>query len=352
MPTPPKPIPAANRPLIGVTLGDPAGIGPEVIVKALSDPRLRRQARYVVYGMNELLAYAADLAEIEPFWWRLPHDSAKLEQELTHDVAVLDYDEYSMLGQSLHRPTKQGGAASLQFLHDALAAALRPAGSPGRLDAIVTGPICKESWHLAGEHRYPGHTELLAARTQSRRHAMLFVSPKLTVILATIHIGLMQVREVLSIGKVFDAIDLGAAAMRRLGVDKPRLAVAGLNPHASENGLFGHEEETIIEPAIRMAREQGCDVRGPFPPDTLFIDAAAGKYDLVVAMYHDQGLIPLKLLAFDQAVNVTLGLPIIRTSPDHGTAFDIVGKNKADPGSMKAAIELAIKLARPATVAG
>jgi len=339
---------STRRPVIGITMGDPSGIGAEVVVKALADPALRRAARYVVYGMNELISYAADLAEIDPYWWRLQHDSPRASYDLVHDVVVLDYDEYSMLGQTVAKPSKQGGAASLRFLDDAIEAACRPAGTDGRIDAIVTGPICKESWQICG-CRFPGHTELLAHRTKSRRVAMMFCAPKLNVVLATIHIPLMEVRNVLTIGRVYDPIDLGHQACVRMGLSKPRVAVCGLNPHASENGQFGDEEQRIIAPAIELARQHGIDASGPWPADTLFHQAVAGQYDLVVAMYHDQGLIPVKLLAFDEAVNVTLGLPIIRTSVDHGTAFDIVGRNRANPGSMKAAIQLAIKLANGST---
>lgn len=346
--THPLALPAAarldRRPVIGVTIGDPAGIGPEVVVKALADPEIRRLARFVVFGMNELMSYAADLAEIEPFWWRLQHDSPRAGFDLVHDIVVLDYDEYSMLGQAIHKPTKQGGQASLRFLDDALACALKPPAADGRIDAIVTAPVCKESWQLTG-CRYPGHTEFFQARTKSKKAVMMFHSPKLNVVLATVHVPLMELRDLLNIGCVFDPIDLGHQAMQRLGVPKPRIAVCGLNPHASENGLFGDEESRVITPAIQAAQNAGIDAQGPFPADTIFLDAVAGKYDLVVAMYHDQGLIPVKLLAFDTAVNVTLGLPILRTSVDHGTAFDIVGKNKADAGSMKAAIKLAVKLA-------
>lgn len=332
-------------PVIGITMGDPAGIGPEVVVKALADPSIRALGRFVVYGMNELMAYAADLAEIEPFWWRIPHDSQRTRFDLVHDVVVLDFDEYSMLGQTSPRPSRQGGEASLAFIQEAIDAAMLPPGSPGRLDAVVTGPINKESWKLAGCHRYPGHTELFAARTKARRCIMMFDAPKLRVALATIHIPLMQIRDVLTVGRVFDPIDLGHKACRSLGIARPRIAVCGLNPHASENGLFGDEEERLIKPAILVAQEHGIDVKGPFPADTIFLDAINGKYDLVVAMYHDQGLIPIKLLAFDDAVNLTLGLPIIRTSVDHGTAFDIVGKNSAKAESMKAAIRLAVRMA-------
>ena len=330
-------------------MGDPAGIGPEVVVKALADPSIRRLGRFVIYGMNELLGYAADLAEIDPYWWRLQHDSPRATYDLVHDVVVLDYDEYSILGQAVQRPTKQGGQASLRFLDDAVAAVTRLHGEPGHLDAIVTAPICKESWSLAG-CRFPGHTEFLAQRTKSKRVVMMFATPKLNVALATVHMPLMDIRNVLTIGCVFNPIDLGHRACQRLGIAQPRIAVCGLNPHASENGQFGDEEKRVIQPAIEMAQHDGIDAHGPFPADTIFRDAVAGKYDLVVAMYHDQGLIPVKLLAFDEAVNVTLGLPIIRTSVDHGTAFDIVGRNRADPSSMKAAIRLAVRLANSPTV--
>lgn len=333
-----------RRPVIGITMGEPAGIGPEVVIKALADPELRRQARFVVYGMNELLSYAADLAEVDPFWWRVQHDCSRAAYDLIHDVVVLDYDEYSILGQAVHRPTKQGGQASLRFLDDAVAAAMRPAGDQTAIDAIVTAPICKESWKMTG-CRFPGHTEFLQHRTKSKRSVMMFTSPKLNVALATVHLPLMEVRNVLTIGCVYNPIDLGHVACQRMGIAKPRIAVCGLNPHASENGAFGDEERRIITPAIEAARSAGIDVHGPFPADTIYIDAVRGKWDLVVAMYHDQGLIPVKLLAFDEAVNTTLGLPIIRTSVDHGTAFDIVGRNRANAGSMKAAINLAISMA-------
>jgi len=325
-------------------MGEPAGIGPEVVVKALADPAVRALGRFVIFGMNELMAYAADLAEIETYWHRLQHDSPRAAYDLVHDVVVLDYDEFSMLGQAVHRPTKQGGQASLKFLSDAIDAATRPQGD-GRIDALVTAPICKESWQMAG-YRLPGHTEMLQQKTRAKRVVMMFAAPPFHVALATTHLPLMDIRNKLTIGSVYDPIDLGNEACKQLGIDQPRIAVCGLNPHASENGAFGDEEARVIAPAIEMARAAGIDATGPFPADTIFRDAHRRKYDMVVAMYHDQGLIPLKLLAFDEAVNVTLGLPIIRTSPDHGTAFGIVGKNQADPTSMKEAIKLAARFAR------
>jgi 4-hydroxythreonine-4-phosphate dehydrogenase len=287
--------------------------------------------------MNELLAYAADIAEFDVFWWRDQYNGRL--RAYPHDVVVVDYDMYSMLGTALRTPSKMGGEASMRFCMDAIEAANKKI-----VDAVVTAPIAKESWKLAG-YRYPGHTELFAERTGARRHAMMFAGGPLKVALATVHVPLNSLWGRLNIGAVFQPIDLvHEALVNWFDMPKPRIAVAGVNPHASEHGQFGDEEERIIEPAIRMAREQGIDCTGPYPPDTVFLAARDGKFDAVVAMYHDQGLIPVKLLGFDQAVNVTLGLPIIRTSPDHGTAFDIVGRNRANPGSMRAAIELAIDL--------
>jgi 4-hydroxythreonine-4-phosphate dehydrogenase len=233
-----------------------------------------------------------------------------------------------------------GGEASMRFCLDAIDAAQKKI-----VDAVVTAPIAKESWRLAGYH-FPGHTELFAQRTGARRFAMMFAGGPLKVVLATVHIGLNSLWGRLNIGAVFQPIELiHEALVNWFDIPKPRIAVAGVNPHASENGQFGDEEERIITPAITMAREQGIDCSGPYPPDTVFLAARDGKFDAVVAMYHDQGLIPVKLLAFDQAVNITIGLPIIRTSPDHGTAFDIVGRNRANPGSMRAAIQMAIDMA-------
>ncbi len=325
-----------RRPLIAITMGDPAGIGAEVIVKALADVEVRRLARFVVYGLHELMAYAADAAEINPYWFRYRHeDVGRIES----GVIVADFDEYSTFGPALKRPTAEGGHASMRFLDEAIAVA-----SNGSVDAIVTGPIHKISWKMAG-FRFPGHTEKLADAFETRRVTMMFVGGGLRVALASAHIGMFELRNTFTIGRVFQPIDLLNQALREwLGFEQPRLAVCGLNPHAGEEGRFGDEEARIIEPAILMAREAGIEVEGPLPADTVFWHARRGRYDGVVAMYHDQGLIPIKLIAFDDSVNVTLGLPIVRTSVDHGTAFDIVGRNLAHPGSMKAAIRLAARI--------
>jgi len=324
------------KPTIGVTMGDPAGIGPEVIVKALAEPELRRRARFVVYGLNELLTYAADTAELDVFWWRDQHERIALNG--LRGVVVADYDEIDWLSsRQRRRASVLGGQASMQFLIDATDDALS-----GKIDAIVTAPINKQSWELAGFKNFPGHTEFLTKHCKAKRSSMLFVGGPYRVVLATIHEALLELRHRFKIGTVFQPIDLVNDALKQwFGIEKPRIAVAALNPHAGESGRFGDEEERIISPAILMAQEAGIDVVGPFPADTLFYQALDGRYDAIVAMYHDQGLIPIKLLAFEKAVNVTIGLPIIRTSVDHGTAFDIVGRNQASPESMKAAIHLA-----------
>ncbi len=343
-------------------MGDPAGIGAEVIVKALADPDIRKLGQFVILGFNELMAYSADLAEIEPFWWRDQHHRLR---PYDHDVVVLDYDEFSFLGMDIRSPSKQGGQASMRFVLDAIEAA-----RTRKIDAIVTGPICKESWKLAGFGRWPGHTELLAEKTNTRRYAMMFAAaPRpldphileqsrslqplianhrgLKVVLCSIHEPLFELRHHFKIGMVFDPIELVHHTMRDwFDIPNPRIAVCGVNPHAGENGMFGDEEKRIIEPAISMARDGGIDVHGPMSADTVFVKAAQGVYDVVVAMYHDQGLIPIKLLDFSSSVNLTIGLPIVRTSVDHGTAFDIVAKNRADPGSMKAAIAMACDIVR------
>ncbi len=327
-------------------MGDPGGIGAETLVKAIADAEVRSAARLRVYGVGSAMLEAAEKAGVEPTWWRVEQGSPLLETAARRDVVLVDFEK---TGEARPRPwpreaDKRSGALSFAFVDAAIRDAARPAGDPLRTDGIVTAPISKKAWDLAGHGRFPGHTELLAVRLRAERAGMMFVSPRLKVILATAHLPLMDVRNVLTLGCVFEAIDLGAEACRRLGIERPRVAVCGLNPHAGEDGLLGDEETRVIGPAIRVAQDQGIDASGPWPGDTVFNAAVAGKFDLVVAMYHDQGLIPVKLLDRDSAVNVTVGLPTVRTSPDHGTAFDIAGKNKADAGSTKAAILLAARM--------
>ena len=337
----------ASRPTIAVTLGDPLGIGPEVVVKALASAERRKRARFVLVGHAWPLHAAASRAGIDPFWWQARQGSPAAATATAHDVLLLEPDDASLAASRFERmepgPTREGGAASLASLEQAIAWAKLPAGDAARVDAIVTAPISKEAWSKAGSN-FPGHTELLASRFGAKRVRMMFEAPGLRTILVTTHIPLMDIRNVLTIGRVAETIELGAQACVRLGVARPRVAVCGLNPHAGEGGLFGDEESRLIEPAIRIAQEAGIEASGPWPGDTVFGAARRGRFDLVVAMYHDQGLIPVKLLAFDRAVNVTVGLPTVRTSPDHGTAYDIAGTNKADPGSMESALDLAVTL--------
>jgi 4-hydroxythreonine-4-phosphate dehydrogenase len=324
--------------VVGITMGEPVGIGPEVIVKALYDPFVRRGAKFIIFGMDEFLEYAADLAEMEPYWGRCQHE--KISRDFPRNVVVADYDDYSVPNW-IKGPSKAGGKASLRFCEDAIEAA-----RAGIIDAVVTAPISKASWKQAGSE-WPGHTEMLAALCKSPRKAMMFVAGRLKVALATIHEALFELRNKFTIGCVYEPIDLLNTALQEyFGIKNPHIAVAALNPHAGEDGQFGDEEERIIKPAMLMAQEMGVNCSGPYPADTLFVKAAAGEFDGVVAMYHDQGMIPIKLLAFKDAVNVTIGIPIIRTSPAHGTAFDIAGKGIADESSMKAAIRLAVEMAK------
>ncbi len=329
---------STRRPTIAVSMGDPGGIGAECLVKALADRERRRSARFLIFGSAQPMRDAADRAGLPHDWWRVAEGSDAHTAE-AHDVVLIDSG-----GERFHAaPAREAGRLSFRWVERAIEAC-----KAGVAQGIVTGPISKTAWHAAGHRRFPGHTELLAERFRAKRVGMLFESPKLRVILATVHLPLMDVRHALTIGCVFDAIDLGHEACQRLGIARPRIAVCGLNPHAGEGGLLGDEETRIIEPAIEHAVRTGIDAQGPFPGDTIFTKAAGGGFDLVVAMYHDQGLIPVKLLAWDRAVNVSCGLPVPRTSPDHGTAFDIAGKDRADPGSTAAAIDLCVKLARNA----
>lgn len=326
------------RPLIGISMGDPLGIGPEVIVKALADPELRNRARYVVYGMHDVLELVADQAELNRFWWREPYDRPP---RVSTGVLVADFDDLQCTAiNGLRGPDETAGHASFRFFQQAVGHLRRAA-----IDALVTGPICKESWHLA-RHRFKGHTELLRHEFDTRRVNMLFVAGDLRVALASDHIPLFELRNRFTIGLVHQPIDLLDQALREwFGIERPHIGVLGLNPHAGEGGLIGDEEQRVIEPALTMARNAGIHVAGPLSPDTAFMPEVASRFDGLVAMYHDQALIPIKMHAFHQAVNVTLGLPVLRTSPDHGTAFELAGKNRANAGSMTAAIGLAIDLA-------
>jgi 4-hydroxythreonine-4-phosphate dehydrogenase len=288
------------KPRIAITVGDPAGIGPEVAAAAAADSRVIAACDPIVYA---------------------PHGTGPFTP------GVL---------------TGEAGRAA----HDTIVRAVDDARNR-RVEAIATGPVSKEAFRLAGLP-WKGHTDLLAHLTGADHVAMMFHSPSLRVVLATVHIPLADVPRELTRASLEATIQLTARELPRFGVERPRIAVAGLNPHAGEHGLFGDEEETALAPAIAACCARGIGVSGPFPGDTVFLRAHRGEFDVVIACYHDQGLIPVKLLAFGEAVNVTLGLPIVRTSVDHGTAFDIAGKGTANPESMIAAVLLAARLSRSA----
>ena len=312
---PPRP------PRLALTAGDPAGIGPEIVVKALASPA-RPSGEWSVHGPEDALgAWARRLA--------LPWPMAGVA---VHDVGA-------SAGVPRGRPSADGGrlaaAAVLSAARDARA---------GRLDGIVTAPLNKEALAAAG-HPWPGHTELLADVAGAPDVAMMFVGGALRVALVTIHRSLRSVPDAVTADEVRRVVRLVHRALPGLGAPSRRIALCGLNPHAGEAGLFGREEIEVLEPAAATLRAEGIDVAGPLPADSLFARAARGEFDAVVAQYHDQGLIPVKLAAFGHAVNVTLGLPFVRTSVDHGTGFDIVDRGTADPGSLLAAMALAAEMA-------
>jgi 4-hydroxythreonine-4-phosphate dehydrogenase len=325
------------KPLLAITMGDPAGIGPEIVVKALASPRLRKVCRPVVFGRRPAMEAAAraigSRIEFVPVGSKLPAPS--LERCPLVETGPLR-DPLPPPG----RASAAGGRAALEAVTYAVCLAL-----DRRVDAVVTAPISKEAIRAAGSP-FPGHTEMLAAFTGAKRHAMMLVGGPLRVSLATIHVPLAKVPSLITARGVRDVIELTWEAVRRFGLRRPTIAVCGLNPHAGEAGMMGDEERRVIAPAVRAMARKGIPVSGPYPADTIFHRAARGEFSAVVAMYHDQGLGPLKTLAFDTGVNLTLGLPIIRTSVDHGTAFDIAGRGVASPESLLAAVELAATMAR------
>lgn len=311
-------------PSIAVTLGDPAGIGPEVVTKALLDSEIAAQARWTVVGSKSEFrrhAQTLNVSEAELSRISLLECGAPEDPEIQWGVS-----------------SAEAGRLAVGYIEAATKLCLE-----GRADAMVTAPVNKEAVVLGGTD-FTGHTEYIAQLCGVSRVRMLLSSPILSVVHVSTHRSLRRACD-LDPAEILATIRLGAEAMKSLGVERPRVAVCGLNPHAGEHGLFGGEDTDLIEPAIGRARQLGIDCTGPWPADTLFVKASRGAYDLVVAMYHDQGHIPMKLLDFENTVNVSLGLPIIRTSVDHGTAFDIVGRNLAEPRNMKAAMKLAVRLA-------
>jgi len=331
-----------HLPVIGITMGDPSGIGPEIIATALADRAIYECCRPVVLGDPGVL-----LSTISRRYPRMAQrlslnviptpDQAKGVSGVMDLMAVSELEEGSVRPG---RPTVAGGRAMLTYIIRAVEMTLR-----GEIAGMVTCPISKVLMQEAG-YAFEGHTQLIGHLTETSDVVMMLVGERLRVSLATIHCAIRDVSRLLTEDKVLKTIRITEKALRRdFGLTRPRLAVAALNPHGGEAGLFGDEEATLIAPAVQRAQKEDIRVEGPFPADTLFYKAVAGGYDAVVAMYHDQGLIPLKLLHFSDAVNVTLGLPIIRTSVDHGTAYDIAGTGQADPSSLKAAVRMAVLMA-------
>ncbi|MFO8013251.1 MAG: 4-hydroxythreonine-4-phosphate dehydrogenase PdxA [Phycisphaerae bacterium] len=326
---------ADAKPRLAVTVGDPAGIGPEVAARALADEAARGLADGVVFGPPaEEWARRAGV----------PLPTLDDEQPLNAwdgQVAGLRLVavESDLADLAPAAPSAAGGEASIRYVRAAIDAA-----TAGRADAIVTGPISKHAVRLAG-YPWPGHTELLAEAFGADEVAMMFAGGPLRVVLVTIHVALAEAVRTLSADRIVTTCRLADEALRRyFGLAEPRLGVCGVNPHAGEEGRFGSEERDVIEPALARLQSDGIRAEGPLPPDTAFHQALAGRFDIVVAMYHDQGLIAVKTVAFEESVNVTLGLPVVRTSVDHGTAYDIAGRGQADPRSMVAAIRLAAEM--------
>lgn len=342
---------ADTRPIIALALGDIAGVGPEIVAKALGNEEVRQVARVAVFGPAKPVARL--LGETFPDMKSARVSEAAMLRDWDFDTAVPVVDDLVIQAPCYREVMGKIDAQAGRSSHAAVIAAA-DACLAHHAEAMTTAPIHKAAWKAAGVP-HPGHTEVLAERTDAKQVVMMLASPQLKVTLATIHVRLADVPKAITPERLAMVIDVTAKSMRLFGVAKPRVAVAGLNPHAGDEGMFGDEEIKVIAPAIEAARQRGFDVCGPFPADTVFAQAKSGDYDAVVAMYHDQGLAAIKTLDFDNAVNISLGLPIIRTSVDHGTAFDIAGKGIANPSSLIHALKLAAKMAvekRSATQAG
>jgi 4-hydroxythreonine-4-phosphate dehydrogenase len=326
------------HPTVGITMGDPAGIGPEISLSALSNSSIYKICSPFIVGDTNILRKAKKfLKKSLPVY---PISDPSLGVYDGTCINVMNLSNINPETTEWGKPTARSAVAMVRFIKTSVEMAKNR-----KIDAIVTCPIHKKALHMAKVH-HPGHTELIAELTNTTDFIMMMVGTRLKVSLVTIHIPITSVPKDISIEKVSKTIHLTSEGLKnRFGIKKPIIAVAGLNPHAGENGKFGTEEINIIQPAVMQSARRGIHVEGPFPPDTVFYHALQGKYDAVICMYHDQGLIPFKLIHFKDGVNVTLGIPIIRTSVDHGTAYDIAGTGKADPGSLIAAIRLAARLA-------
>jgi 4-hydroxythreonine-4-phosphate dehydrogenase len=322
------------RPLLGLTVGDPAGIGPEITLKAAVDERTR-VARLLAIGSLEALRAAGDVVP----------DGPRLNEVTSPDQARFEPGTLDVLSvpSDVRVPWGKLSAEAGKIAFDSVARAIELA-TAGDIDGIVTAPLNKEAIKLAG-HPYPGHTEILAELTGTKDFAMMLTAHKLRVVHVTTHVGIREMLDRVTTERVLTTVRLADKALRDMGIERPSVGVAGLNPHAGEGGLFGDEEGRVITPAIEQARAEGIDATGPWPPDTLFGRAVAGDFDVAIAMFHDQGHIAVKVLGFETGVNATIGLPIVRTSVDHGTAFDIAGTGKASHDSLVEAITVGASMA-------
>jgi 4-hydroxythreonine-4-phosphate dehydrogenase len=331
-----------SLPRIAVTMGDPAGVGPEICLRLLAHEEAKSICSPIVFGdagvmrrVSERLSLPFTATVMSLADWRAAGKEAR--GPVLVDLKCIGVDEFVP-----GRVSARCGDAAYRYVVASIESALAK-----EVDAVATAPINKEALHAAG-HRYPGHTEIFAERMHAKRSCMMLTSEELTCSFVTVHVGYRDVPGLLSVSRIRDVLELTAAAMRRLRGRAPRLAVCGLNPHAGEHGLFGDgEEEKFIVPAIEAVRQAGCEIDGPLPPDTAFLASRRSHTDAYVCMYHDQGHIPLKALAFDSAINTTLGLPVVRTSVDHGTAFDIAWQGRASAKSLFEAVKLAAKLSSP-----
>ncbi|MCP3873674.1 MAG: 4-hydroxythreonine-4-phosphate dehydrogenase PdxA [Desulfobacteraceae bacterium] len=323
-----------NLPIIGITMGDPVGIGPEILIKALNIKTIYTECRPLIIGDSLIIKQALDLLN-----YKNHIHIIKDPMQGKYIYGTLDIMDISNIKVNYHDllvPSIETGTAMQDYIIKGIDLALNE-----QIMGLVTCPITKTAMKLAGS-KFHGHTELLANNTHTKDYAMMLTGKMLKVILVTIHIPLSKVADQLTINKIIKKIRLADASLKeRFNIKNPKIAVAGFNPHSGEDSMFGSEEEDIIAPAIRLAKEEGIKTFGPLPPDTVFLQAVKGNFDAVICMYHDQGLIPFKLIHFKDGVNTTLGLPIIRTSVDHGTAYDIAWKGIADHTSLTQAIKMA-----------
>jgi 4-hydroxythreonine-4-phosphate dehydrogenase len=326
-----------NKPIIGITMGDAAGVGPEIIMKALNDEKIYEACAPFVIGDKNMLERAGEIVGNDA---QIKQISSPEEAE--YQFGVVEVVDLKLLPKDLPfgQISADAGNAAFRYLERAIELA-----NEGKIDAICTAPLNKEALHKGG-HIFPGHTEILAELTNTEDYSMMLSAPNLKVIHVTTHVGIIDAVNQINPARVYKVIKLAHDTLRKAGYEEPRICVCGINPHAGENGLFGNgEEEEKIIPAVAQAQTEGIKVEGPLPADTLFFRTVRGDFDIVVAMYHDQGHAPVKVLGLEAGVNITVGLPIIRTSVDHGTAFDIAGKGIVDELSLKEAIRQAIELA-------